>query len=104
MFSPITPFDALRLGYQMSMLTLESQSVVAMRLWGMAGLWNVAPTENTRMVAEKSTAMIASGMAAQRAIASGASATETALAAIKPLRRRTGSNARRLSRRGAFKP
>ncbi|MBL4917103.1 antifreeze protein [Szabonella alba] len=103
MFPPIFPVDAFRLGYQMSMLALEAQSVVAMRLWGMAGLWNVTPSENSRMVSEKSTAMIASGMAAQRAMASGASATETVLAAIKPIRRRTGLNARRLSRRGAFK-
>ncbi|MFN3822824.1 MAG: antifreeze protein [Pseudorhodobacter sp.] len=103
MFSPMTPADALRLGYQMSMLTIEAQSVIAMRLWGMAGLWNVAPSENNRMVSEKSTAMFAAGLAVQRAVASGASATDTALAAIKPLRRRTGSNARRLSRRGAFK-
>ncbi len=103
MFTPVTPVEALRLGTQFTLLALEAQSVVAMRLWGMAGLWNVAPSENSRMIAEKSTALIASGLAAQQALIRGASPAETMLAAIRPIRRRTGLNARRLSRRGAFK-
>lgn len=100
MFSPVPLADAFRLSFQMSMMTMEAQSVIAMRLWGMAGLWNVAPSENSRMVSEKSSAMVASGLAMQKAIVGGASPTNAAIAAIKPLRRKTAANVRRLGKRG----
>lgn len=92
--------ELIRLTMQTSMMMVEAQMVIAMRLMGMAGGWKVGRGENRRMVAEKSTAMVASTVAAGRALASGASAQGVALAALKPIRAKTRANARRLTRSG----
>lgn len=85
---------------QVGWLALETQSVVAMRLFGMAGLWSVAPSENSRMVSEKSRAFTQSLFDTQRAVWSGARPEQVAAAALAPIRRTTRANALRLSRRG----
>lgn len=97
-------FEMMRLSTQTGMMIAEAQWIVAMRLWGMAGAWNVTPGENRRMVAEKGPAMLASAMAAQSAMLRGASPAETMLAAVKPVRRKTRANARRLTKRGPRHP
>lgn len=94
------PQDTIRLSLQLGLMMYESQMVIAMRLWGMAGLWNVTPEENQRMVSEKADAMLASGLAVQKALISGAHPTRAALAGVRPLRRKTRANAKRLSGRG----
>lgn len=99
-----TPLDAMRLSIQTGMMLMEAQMVIAMRLWGMAGLWNTAPGEMSRMVVEKQRAAVSSAMAAGRAVASGQGAGGVALAALKPVRRRTRSNAARLTRKGPSLP
>lgn len=98
------PNQMMRLGLQTSMMMAEAQMVIAMRLMGMAGGWKVGPEENTRMVAEKSTAMVASSMAAGRAMMSGASPQAVALAALRPIRAKTRANARRLTKGGPKLP
>ncbi|WP_259444865.1 antifreeze protein [Neotabrizicola shimadae] len=98
------PLDVFRLWMQSGLMLAEAQAVIAMRLWGMAGLWNTAPGEMTRMVSEKGEAAVASARAAGRAVAQGKPATDVALAALKPVRARTKSNARRLTRRGPSGP
>ncbi|NUB43609.1 antifreeze protein [Fertoebacter nigrum] len=95
-----SPADALRLSAQMGLMTLEAQTVITLRLWGMMGLWNTAPGENRRMIAEKGVAALASGRAAGRSLAAGDEAGHVALAAIAPLRAKTRANARRLAGRG----
>ncbi len=90
--------EMMSLSIQMGMMAAEAQMVVAMRLWGMQGLWPHADNENHRMVAEKSDATLASGAAAIKAVLSGATPAGIALAAIRPVRRKTRSNAKRLSR------
>lgn len=97
---PFNPAEAMRLAMQTTAMLIEAQMVITMRLMGMAGGWRVAPSENTRMVSEKSTAMIAASVAAGRAIASGASPQGVALAALKPIRARIRSNVNRLAKRG----
>jgi hypothetical protein len=95
-----TPFDLWRAGMQGWMLMAEAQAVIAMRMWGMAGLWNVTPSENSRMVSEKATALPQSALAASQAAMAGKRPDEVMTAAIRPLRRKTGANARRLTKRG----
>lgn len=85
---------------QAGMVMAEAQSVIAMRLWGMAGLWSVPKGENTRMVREKTTAFSKSITAASLAAARGAPPETIVAAALKPIRKKTRANHRRLTRRG----
>jgi hypothetical protein len=94
------PLDYWRAALTTGQMLAEAQSVVAMRTMGMAGLWNVSPGENDRMIAEKMDAMRESGMAAAGAMMRGASPVSVAMAAMTPVKRRTGANARRLAKRG----
>ena len=96
----MTPADWARLGTSWWLLMAETQAVMTMRVLGMAGVWSVTPAETRRMIAEKAPAVAASATAAGRAMLAGQSPDRIALAAIKPLRRKTGSNTRRLARRG----
>ncbi|MFZ5962184.1 antifreeze protein [Thalassococcus sp. BH17M4-6] len=95
-----TPFDLLGASLQMGYLAAETQSVMAMRLWGMAGLWNVTTSENNRMVDEKTPALTQSAMNAMFAAMRGERPDQIVVSAIKPLRARTRSNSRRLAKRG----
>jgi hypothetical protein len=94
----------MRLSMQMGLMTLEAQRVVAMRVWGMGGLWNVTPDENARMVEEKTNAAAASVLAAGQAVMRGKSPAGVALAAMKPVRSKTRANAKRLAKRGPALP
>ncbi len=93
-------FSSFNLGLEMARMTMESQMVIGMRLAGLAGLWNTRPDEITRMYAEKQTAMVQSVMAGARVMANGGAPDAVVQAALKPIRRRTRANARRLSKRG----
>lgn len=100
----VTPNEAFSLSMQTSLMLAEAQAVIAMRLWGMAGLWNVAPEETMRMVEEKTEAMTESAFSAGQAAMSGAGAAAVAMAALKPVRKRTSSNMKRLQKRGPGLP
>ncbi|MDR0808829.1 MAG: antifreeze protein [Gemmobacter sp.] len=92
-----TPFESLRLALQTGQMLTEAQLVITLRLWGMAGLWNIAPEENLRMVQEKFETIAFSTAAATRAAMAGKGSAGVVMAALKPVRRRTRNNARRLS-------
>ena len=94
------PAEAIRASTDMMLLAWEAQMVMAMRLAGMAGLWSVMPSESNRMVSEKGPAFAEAALAASRAMIRGAPPAALAQAWMRPIRRRTGANARRLSRRG----
>ncbi|GHC61379.1 antifreeze protein [Neogemmobacter tilapiae] len=98
------PTEAMRLWMQMGLMTMEAQATVAMRLWGMAGMWKTAPDEMQRMVQEKSDAMQQSAKAATNAALQGKSGVGIASAALKPLRQKTQANAKRLTARGPKLP
>lgn len=100
----ITPFQVASLAVETSLMIAEAQMVIGMRLLGMAGMWSVGPGEQTRMVQEKTEAMLASGRAAGRAMRAGKDAGAVALAALKPVRARTRKNAARLVRQGPGLP
>lgn len=81
-------------------LGLEAQSVVTMRMLGAAGVWNVHPGENARMITEKQQAFTEAAFAAGRAALGGHAPEAVVKAALRPLRLKTRSNIRRLSKRG----
>ncbi|MHA6346099.1 antifreeze protein [Roseivivax sp. CAU 1761] len=96
----VNPVDYWTASLQLGLLAVETQAVMAMRLWGMAGLWNVTGTENSVMVNEKPGALIDSAMSAVAAGLRGAPPDQIMLSAIRPLRNKTRSNSRRLAKRG----
>ncbi len=93
----------LSLGLQTARLIGEVHTVIALRSMGAIGLWPVHPTEPLRMMAEKGPALLRSAGAASAAVLAGHSPEMIAGAALKPIRKVTRSNARRLSRRGKAK-
>lgn len=101
------PLDNLQslvtLQITMTMMSAEATAVIAMRLMGMAGLWSVPEGENLRMVQEKNVAFAQAGLAAATAAMAGHAPAMIASAAVKPLRRATRLNTRRLTRSGAKK-
>jgi hypothetical protein len=99
-----TPFAAAGLAFRLAMMMTQAQMVIVLRLWGMAGLWNVAGSENLRMVTENAAAAAEASAAGVRAVARGAAPVAVAEAMLKPVSRRTRANARRLTRRGPRKP
>ncbi len=93
------PFAYWSLGVRTAQMLAEAQSVMAMRMLGMAGGWPVSPSETSRMVTEKGPAFIRAYGDATRALMKGKRLDEVAEAALKPIGRKTRSNAKRLSRR-----
>lgn len=96
MFPP-NPFDYFRVSVQAAQIMAESQTVIALRLSGMAGLWPMGGGETSRMVSEKLAAGAHASRAALRAGMAGSSLPAIAMAAMKPVRRRTRANAKRLT-------
>jgi hypothetical protein len=92
-----TPFDN---ALEISMMMIEAQGVIQMRLMGMAGLWSVGPQENSRMVTEKLEAMIQATTDAGQATLRGGSPDEITAAAIAPMRNATRANSERLGKNG----
>ena len=78
--------------------------IVSMRMLGMAGMWRVNPAENSRMVEEKIAAVTEGTLAASRAMLRGAKPAAIANAALKPVRRTTAANVKRLAKLGPGKP
>ena len=85
---------------EVSLIMIEAHTVINMRLMGMAGLWSVAPQENTRMVTEKLEAMVQASTDAGMVTLRGGSPDEIAAAVIAPIRKATRANAKRLGKRG----
>lgn len=94
------PFSYLTNSVQITYMMAEAQSVVAMRVLGMAGVWSVTPAEDARMVSEKVDAMTRASTDATHALLRGAGPDAITAAAIKPLRQKTRANAKRLAKRG----
>ena len=96
---PTNPFDFWRVSFEAGRILAESQLVIGLRLAGLAGVWPMGQAETGRMVVEKLAASLQSGEAAMRAGLGGGSLPQIALAAMKPVGRRTRANARRLTRK-----
>ena len=98
------PVDIWRAGAAFWTLAAEAQTVIALRTLGMVGAWNTRPSENSRMVSEKTQAFAQSARAATLAMVQGARPDQVATAAMKPLRRKTKSNVARLTKAGPKLP
>jgi hypothetical protein len=85
---------------QAGFVMAEANAVITMRLMGMAGVWSVSPSENAQMLSEKVYASTKAVTDASRVAMSGGRPDEITAAVIKPIRQKTRSNARRLSKRG----
>jgi hypothetical protein len=94
----------MELSIRTSIMLTEAQMIIAMRMMGMMGLWRVLPSENARMSSEKVAVMGQVAMASSQALMSGKSPAVVAAVALKPIRRKTASNVKRLARRGPGKP
>ena len=94
-----SPFDLWKGSLELTALLVETQIVMVYRTMGLVGLWTASPGESRRMVAEKAPAFAEAAIAASRAAMSGLRPDEVMGAWIRPLRRKTRSNARRLGRR-----
>ena len=100
-FDPVAWWGtAVSVPCSVSMMMVEANAIIAMRVLGMGGLWSVTPGERERMVSEKLRAVTRSAQATQRALWQGAGPEAVAAAALAPFRRTTRANMRRLSRRG----
>ena len=99
-----TPVDLWRAATTFWTLAAEAQTVIALRTLGAMGLWNTGKAENQRMVTEKAQAFTKSALATGQAMASGARPDQIAMAAMKPLQRKTKSNVVRLTRAGPKLP
>lgn len=95
----LTPFDFLRPAMEASRIMMESQMVIGLRLSGMAGFWPMEQAETNRMVSEKMSAGVDAAHAALRSGMAGGSLPDMAMAAMKLVRQKTRSNARRLQRK-----
>lgn len=104
MFPMMTPAQVIALSLRTGMMLMEAQAVIAMRLWGMMGMWRVTPSETARMSSEKVAAAGESALAASRAVMAGKPPAAIADLALKPIARRTRSNVKRLAARGPGKP
>jgi len=94
------PFLPLVLGFQVARIGVEAQSVIAMRLAGMAGLWDTPPGEMSRMVTEKAQAAFQASEAATRATLAGQGPVRAFQAGMQEIGRHTAANVQRLGRRG----
>lgn len=97
---PKGAFGMWSVGVQTAQMMIEAQTVMTLRMLGMAGAWSTAPSEGMRMVLEKPDAFIRSATSATEAIVTGKRPDQIAEAAIKPLRRKTKANSKRLRRAG----
>jgi hypothetical protein len=95
------PFNLMRPAMEASSIMAESQLVIGLRVAGMAGFWPMGKAETNRMVSEKMAAGVDSAQAMLRSGMAGGSLSDMAMAAMKPVRQKTKSNARRLTRKAA---
>lgn len=99
-----SPVQMMTLSFRLGFMLAEAQMVIGMRMLGMAGMWRVTPGENARMVSEKPSTAQDATPAATSAAPQGRSPAVIADHALKPIRRRTSANAKRLARRGPATP
>ncbi|EAQ05023.1 hypothetical protein OB2597_07055 [Pseudooceanicola batsensis HTCC2597] len=91
--------ETMKLGWAMARLGYEAQTVVTLRLFGLAGAWALPPGEAQRMVAEKTPAWTDAWWQAATALSRGASSSAALAAALGPLHSGARANRRRLTAR-----
>ncbi|SFI36851.1 antifreeze protein [Jannaschia pohangensis] len=91
--------ELFRLQLRTAQMLVEAQSVMSMRMLGMAGVLRPDADENMRMVTEKQTAFAQSGLAAIGALMAGKTPAQVYGMALTPIGRTTRANSKRLTRR-----
>lgn len=92
----MSSFDFLKLTTNMTRFALDSQTVIALRMMGMAGVTPQSPDENSRMVAEKGPALMQSYIDASQAALAGKRPDQVMEAALEPLQQEVRANRNRL--------
>ena len=87
-----------RLQMRTARMMAEAQTVIGLRMLGMAGLVPAEAGETTRMVTEKQTAFARSGLAVAGALMAGKSGAQAYGLGLAPIGRATRANAMRLTR------
>lgn len=100
MIKPTSTGSLVGLNFALWRMGFEAQSVIAMRSMGVAGFWNQSNHEDKLMVREKQVAFARGTARAARAMMRGESPAAILLEAVKPMKAKTGSNARRLTKKG----
>ena len=95
-----TGFEMIRSAMLLNRLAWEAQMVVGMRMLGMAGLWSVPSGESDTMFSEKPPVFANAAVAASAAALRGGRPDQIMDAWTRTIRRKTGANVRRLSKRG----
>lgn len=93
------PMKSWRSAFALWRVMTEAQMVIGLRVLGMWGVLPASRRENHTMTAEKAPAFAKAALAAGRAAALGKSPDEVLQAAIRPVRRRTSANVKRLTKR-----
>ncbi|MEM8850090.1 MAG: antifreeze protein [Pseudomonadota bacterium] len=88
--------DFMNAQWRTAEMMLDAQTVVGLRMLGMAGVRPTDPDENLRMVTEKQTAFTQSGIATLGAMLAGKTPIQTYDLALAPIGRTTRENSRRL--------
>jgi len=100
MAKDVTSMDYWANALQMGFVMVEAQGVIAMRVMGAMGVWSVPKSENSRMLKEKVFAFVKGSTDASLAAIAGGTPDAVTAAAIKPIRKATYSNHKRLTKRG----
>jgi hypothetical protein len=93
-----SPMAIWQSGFDAWRMLAEAQTVVALRMMGMAGIWTLAEGETTRMFTEKQQAFAQSALDLTTAAMRGRPPEQILAAAVGPLGRATRANSRRLGR------
>lgn len=93
-----SPMAIWKSGFDAWRMMTEAQTVVGLRMMGMAGLWTLADSETTRMFTEKQQAFAQAALGLTTAAMRGQPPEQILAAAVRPLGRKTSANARRLGR------
>lgn len=97
MFDPAIMLAPIKIWQNVAQIAWDSQMVIMMRTAGMMGLMRQDINEPQRMVLEKADAAQEAMGAAISAAARGMRADQVMAAALRPYRRRTKANVRRLT-------
>jgi hypothetical protein len=93
-----SPMAIWKSGFDAWRMMAEAQTVVALRMMGMAGLWTLSDGETTRMFTEKHQAFAQSAFDGTVAAMRGQPPERILAAVVRPLGLKTSANARRLGR------
>ncbi len=93
--------ELFRLQMRTAQMMAEAQTVIGIRMMGMAGILPSAKGENLRMISEKQNAFAQSGIAAAGALMTGKSIAQAYGLALAPIGRTTRANSLRLTTRKA---